>query len=166
MYFPNHHHGLTIHPHILLTLSQGFYRRASANMALGKFKLALKDFEAVKRAKPRDPDALSKYNACNKIVTQQAFERAIAVESSKKNIAESIDLSTMGKSLVIIIFIMIFFGGHQFKSKLNCPMVEATCIFHPINVFLTIYAEKFCKLIFLRITFIKIKFSQFCHRSV
>ena len=121
-------------------------------MALGKFKLALKDFEAVKRAKPRDPDALSKYNACNKIVTQQAFERAIEVESSKKNIAESIDLSTMGKSLEII-FIMIFFGGHQFKSKLNCPVVEATCIFHPVNVFLTIYAEKFCKLIFLRIVF-------------
>lgn len=27
-------------------------------MALGKFKLALRDFEAVKKAKPRDPDAL------------------------------------------------------------------------------------------------------------
>jgi hypothetical protein len=26
---------------------QAYYRRASANMALGKFKLALKDFEAV-----------------------------------------------------------------------------------------------------------------------
>ena len=26
---------------------QGYYRRASANMALGKFKLALKDYEAV-----------------------------------------------------------------------------------------------------------------------
>ena len=71
-------------------------------MALGKFKLALKDFEAVKKAKPRDPDAIAKFNACNKIVTQQAFERAIAVESSKKNVAETIDLSTMGKSLVII----------------------------------------------------------------
>ena len=69
-------------------------------MALGKFKLALKDFEAVKRAKPRDPDALAKYNACNKIVTQQAFERAIAVESLKKDVAESIDLTTMGKTLL------------------------------------------------------------------
>ena len=65
-------------------------------MALGKFKLALKDFEAVKKAKPRDPDAIAKYSACNKIVTQQAFERAIAVESMKKDIAETIDLSTMG----------------------------------------------------------------------
>ena len=67
-------------------------------MALGKFKLALKDFEAVKKAKPRDPDALAKYNACSKIVTQQAFEKAIAVESFKKNIAETIDLATMGES--------------------------------------------------------------------
>ena len=72
-------------------------------MALGKFKLALKDFEAVKKAKPRDPDAIiAKFNACNKIVTQQAFKRAIAVESLKKNVAETIDLSTMGKSLVIM----------------------------------------------------------------
>ena len=71
-------------------------------MALGKFKLALKDFEAVKKAKPRDPDAVAKFNACNKIVTQQAFERAIAVESSKKNITETIDLTIMGKSLSII----------------------------------------------------------------
>ena len=36
---------------------QGYYRRASANMALGKFKLALRDFETVKKSRPRDPDA-------------------------------------------------------------------------------------------------------------
>ena len=36
---------------------QGYYRRATANMALGKFKLALKDFEAVIKRKPRDADA-------------------------------------------------------------------------------------------------------------
>ncbi len=36
---------------------QGYYRRATANMALGKFKYALKDFEAVMKRKPRDVDA-------------------------------------------------------------------------------------------------------------
>lgn len=31
----------------LLLLCQAYYRRASANMALGKFKLSLKDYEVV-----------------------------------------------------------------------------------------------------------------------
>ena len=31
----------------MISCFQAYYRRASANMALGKFKLALKDFEAV-----------------------------------------------------------------------------------------------------------------------
>ena len=88
-------------------------------MALGKFKLALKDFEAVKKAKPRDPDALSKFNACNKIVTQQAFERAIAVESSKKNIAETIDPSTMGKSLLINVSNVIIISYNKTFVGLN-----------------------------------------------
>lgn len=35
--------------------SKAYYRRATANMALGKFKLALKDYEAVYRAHPNDP---------------------------------------------------------------------------------------------------------------
>ena len=66
-------------------------------MALGKFKLALKDFEAVKRARPRDSDAVSKYTECSKIVKQQAFARAIAVESSKKSVAENMDPDSMGE---------------------------------------------------------------------
>ena len=64
-------------------------------MALGKFKLALRDFEAVKRARPRDRDAVAKYTECNKIVKQQAFARAIAVESAK-SVAETIDLDSIG----------------------------------------------------------------------
>ncbi|CAI8014327.1 Serine/threonine-protein phosphatase 5, partial [Geodia barretti] len=77
------------------TYIKGYYRRASANMALGKFKKALTDFEAVKKARPKDQDAVNKYNQCNKIVHQQAFAKAIAVESSKKSVAESINLDTM-----------------------------------------------------------------------
>lgn len=65
-------------------------------MALGKFKLALRDFEAVKRARPRDRDAIAKYTECNKIVKQQAFARAIAVEISEKSVAETIDLESIG----------------------------------------------------------------------
>ena len=65
-------------------------------MALGKFKQALRDFEAVKRARPKDPDALTKFNECSKIVRQKAFARAIAGEPDK-NISESIDLESMGE---------------------------------------------------------------------
>lgn len=83
---------------ILLTLCvQGYYRRASANMAVGKFKQALKDFEAVIRVRPRDKDAMSKYTECSKVVRQIAFEKAIAVESSHKKPSEIIDLDTIGE---------------------------------------------------------------------
>ena len=106
-------------------------------MALGKFKEALTDFEAVKKvssisaatsyrvccvplscclfdltslppslslspskARPKDPDAQTKFSECNKIVRQQAFAKAIAVESSKRSVAETIDLDSMGKQVL------------------------------------------------------------------
>ena len=59
-------------------------------MALGKTKLALKDYETVFKARPNDKDAKLKYNECSKIVRQQAFEKAIAVDSLKKNVSEGV----------------------------------------------------------------------------
>ena len=73
-------------------------------MALGKFKLALKDFEAVKRARPRDKDALMKYTECNKIVRQQAFEKAIAVDSMRKKPSETVDLESMGENGTLMLY--------------------------------------------------------------
>ena len=67
-------------------------------MAVGKFKLALKDYEAVKTARPRDKDALTKYTECNKIVRRLAFEKAISVGDTKKP-SETIDLESMGKEV-------------------------------------------------------------------
>lgn len=64
-------------------------------MALGKPKLALKDYETVFKARPNDKDARMKFNECSKIVRQQAFERAIAVDTVKKSISESINIDTM-----------------------------------------------------------------------
>lgn len=66
-------------------------------MALGKFKQALKDYETVKRVRPRDKDALTKYTECNKVVRQVAFERAIAVESSRKKPSETIDVDSLSE---------------------------------------------------------------------
>ncbi|XP_058801857.1 serine/threonine-protein phosphatase 5 [Phymastichus coffea] len=74
---------------------KGYYRRAAANMSLGKFKLALKDYETVMKARPNDKDPKAKFTECNKIVKKQAFEKAIAVEENKKSIADSINLEAM-----------------------------------------------------------------------
>lgn len=62
------------------TYLKGYYRRAAASMALGKFKNALKDFEIVAKAKPRDKDAKQKFEECSKITRRMAFEKAIAFD--------------------------------------------------------------------------------------
>lgn len=64
-------------------------------MALGKFKVALKDFESVVKVRPNDKDARAKFNECKKIVQMQAFQKAIAVEENHKSVADSIDLASM-----------------------------------------------------------------------
>ena len=48
---------------------KGYYRRASAHMSMGKFKLALKDYENVSRVKPNDPDVKKKLAQCKKVWT-------------------------------------------------------------------------------------------------
>lgn len=73
---------------------KGYYRRASANMALGKFKLSIRDYESVLKARPNDKDAKLKFTECKKIVHQQAFAKAIAVEDSK-SVVESLDLESI-----------------------------------------------------------------------
>jgi serine/threonine-protein phosphatase 5 len=94
------------------TYVKGFYRRAAAHMSLGKFKEALKDYEYVSchvnsrifsvmicaqvtKVRPNDKDAKTKYTECNKIVKKIAFEKAISVEDTKKNIASTINLDAM-----------------------------------------------------------------------
>lgn len=67
---------------------KGYYRRAGAHMALGKFKLALQDLEFVAKRCPNDKDAQTKYSECKKIVTKMAFERAIAVDKVEKSLME------------------------------------------------------------------------------
>ncbi|XP_078097891.1 serine/threonine-protein phosphatase 5 [Mustelus asterias] len=74
---------------------KGYYRRATANMALGKFKAALKDYDTVVRVKPNDKDAKMKYQECNKIVKQKAFERAIANDELKRSVVDSLDIESM-----------------------------------------------------------------------
>lgn len=57
----------------------------------------ISDFFQVTKVKPTDPDAKAKYNECNKIVKKIAFEKAISVDDTKKNIADTINLDAMSK---------------------------------------------------------------------
>uniref|UniRef100_A0A8W8IG77 protein-serine/threonine phosphatase n=1 Tax=Magallana gigas TaxID=29159 RepID=A0A8W8IG77_MAGGI len=86
---------------------KAFYRRTSANMALGKFKVALKDFDSVVKVRPNDKDARAKFNECKKIVQMQAFQKAIAVEENHKSVADSIDLASMSKRGSMSCFILV-----------------------------------------------------------
>ncbi|KAE8751127.1 hypothetical protein FOCC_FOCC002211 [Frankliniella occidentalis] len=72
---------------------KGYYRRAESYMSLGKFKLALNDYQAVATVRPNDAEAKRKALECNKIVKKIAFEKAISVET--KSIADSIDFESM-----------------------------------------------------------------------
>lgn len=74
---------------------KGYYRRATANMALGKYKAALTDYEAVAKARPKDADARSKYNECKKVVNKMRFEKAIAANNDQPSASEGIDWETM-----------------------------------------------------------------------
>ena len=74
---------------------KAYYRRAAAYMSLGKYKLALKDYEGVFKARPNDKDAKLKYTECKKIVQQIAFQKAISVEDVKKSVTETIDIEGM-----------------------------------------------------------------------
>ncbi|KAI7687113.1 Serine/threonine-protein phosphatase 5 [Sarcoptes scabiei] len=73
---------------------KGYYRRAEAEMARGRFKQALKDFETVVKFCPNDKDAKNKYSECKKIVNQKAFEKAISVDT-KKPVSELINFEAM-----------------------------------------------------------------------
>ena len=44
-----------------------------------------------------------KYQECNKIVKQKAFERAIASDEIKKSVVDSLDIENMSKCLVLSI---------------------------------------------------------------
>ncbi|EGD78727.1 serine/threonine-protein phosphatase 5 [Salpingoeca rosetta] len=58
---------------------KAYYRRATANMGLGKWKASKRDFEAVLKVRPNDKDAQKKFKEVDKIVRRLAFEKAITV---------------------------------------------------------------------------------------
>uniref|UniRef100_A0A673NEL1 Serine/threonine-protein phosphatase n=1 Tax=Sinocyclocheilus rhinocerous TaxID=307959 RepID=A0A673NEL1_9TELE len=64
--------------------------------ALSLFFSSLKTtFSSVVRVRPNDKDAKMKYQECNKIVKQKAFERAIASDELKRSVVDSLDIENM-----------------------------------------------------------------------
>mmetsp|Transcript_9136 Transcript_9136/g.19509 ORF Transcript_9136/g.19509 Transcript_9136/m.19509 type:complete len:533 (+) Transcript_9136:176-1774(+) len=62
------------------TYPKGYYRRGSAEFALGRAKAARKDFRAVCKLRPKDRDARNKLQECEKAVREAAFAAAILSE--------------------------------------------------------------------------------------
>jgi tetratricopeptide (TPR) repeat protein len=61
---------------------KAYYRRGSAQFALGHLKDARKDFRKVCQVKPKDKDARAKFQACDKSIKEDAFRKAIESEKT------------------------------------------------------------------------------------
>ena len=57
----------------------------------------------VKKVRPKDKDAIQKYEECNKIVKWMAFQKAIAVDTTYTSVADSINLDTIGKYMCVCV---------------------------------------------------------------
>mmetsp|Transcript_22696 Transcript_22696/g.38393 ORF Transcript_22696/g.38393 Transcript_22696/m.38393 type:complete len:496 (+) Transcript_22696:77-1564(+) len=76
------------------TYIKGYYRRGSANFALGKVKEARKDFRTVCKLRPKDADAKKKLAACEKAVKAELFLAAIESEQTAP-LSQKINLDEM-----------------------------------------------------------------------
>jgi serine/threonine-protein phosphatase 5 len=74
---------------------KAYYRRGSANYALGKTKAALRDFKAVVKLVPKDADAQKKMKACEKAVREDAFNKAIEVENPLAGTGIKVDVDNI-----------------------------------------------------------------------
>ncbi|DBA02948.1 TPA: hypothetical protein N0F65_005975 [Lagenidium giganteum] len=73
---------------------KAYYRRGSAELALGHHKKAVKDFRLVVRMKPQDKDARTKLKLCEKIIKEAAFAAAIQSERNLP-LSETIDVNAI-----------------------------------------------------------------------
>lgn len=86
-YIKLENYGLAIQDATRATLSdpsypKGYYRRGTAEFALGRSKAARRDFRRVCRLLPKDRDARAKLAACDKAVREAAFAAAILSDAS------------------------------------------------------------------------------------
>uniref|UniRef100_A0A663F0N8 protein-serine/threonine phosphatase n=1 Tax=Aquila chrysaetos chrysaetos TaxID=223781 RepID=A0A663F0N8_AQUCH len=79
---------------------KGYYRRAASNMALGKFKAALRDYETVVKVRPNDKDAKLKYQEGHKSrqSREKAFEAGDASDGAQRSVVDSLDIESMSET--------------------------------------------------------------------
>jgi tetratricopeptide (TPR) repeat protein len=70
--------------------AKAYYRRGSAQFALGHLKDAKKDFRKVCQLQPKSKDARAKFQACEKAIREEAFRKAIESEMTAP-LSESYD---------------------------------------------------------------------------
>eukprot|EP01055_Gregarina_sp_Pseudo9_P005409 Gregarina_sp_Pseudo_9__5408@NODE_664_length_2403_cov_21_026650_g627_i0_p1_GENE_NODE_664_length_2403_cov_21_026650_g627_i0NODE_664_length_2403_cov_21_026650_g627_i0_p1_ORF_typecomplete_len547_score133_23Metallophos/PF00149_28/9_5e34PPP5/PF08321_12/5_3e14TPR_16/PF13432_6/0_00086TPR_16/PF13432_6/0_00062TPR_11/PF13414_6/0_0011TPR_11/PF13414_6/8_1TPR_11/PF13414_6/1_8TPR_11/PF13414_6/2_3e03TPR_2/PF07719_17/0_4TPR_2/PF07719_17/0_0051TPR_2/PF07719_17/5_1e03TPR_9/PF13371_6/4e02TPR_9/PF13371_6/4_2e05TPR_1 len=71
--------------------AKAFFRRGTAQLALLKYDLAVKDFRAAQKLAPTDPDARRRLDEATKLHKEQKFAEAIRGEEEKL-VSESIDM--------------------------------------------------------------------------
>lgn len=69
-----------------------------------------------------------KYQECNKIVKQKAFERAIASDETKKSVVDSLDIENMSRFLHLKLCIFL----HSFFCRLRENMWQDLFIYNII----------------------------------
>ncbi|KAJ1950826.1 Palmitoyl-protein thioesterase 1, partial [Linderina pennispora] len=73
---------------------KAYYRRASANFAMGNLREARADYREVTRRMPNDKAAKQKYVECDKVYRRIQFEMAIDSSADRKRLVDSVDLSS------------------------------------------------------------------------
>jgi serine/threonine-protein phosphatase 5 len=103
--------------------AKGYYRRASANFALNKFKTARKDFRQVCKLKPKDRDARAKLAECEKAVIEERFALAIMSVHSEP-LSSTFDPNTITMDVA-------YEGPHPLPEGISNDMEAEEAIFNP-----------------------------------
>lgn len=105
---------------------KAYYRRASAQFALNKFKAARKDLRQVCKLRPKDRDARAKLKDCEKAVREEAFSKAI-VSDNTASLSETFDPN-------VITIESDYDGPHPHPDGMLSDMEAEESLFQPGNL--------------------------------
>jgi tetratricopeptide (TPR) repeat protein len=93
---------------------KGYYRRGTANLALGKLKQAKSDFREAVKIEPGNKDARVKLAECEKAIKKEKFEQALHAES----------LSAPGQDPDLVDVEATYAGPHTDDGEITLEFVE------------------------------------------